>query len=566
MGSAQAKEFVSVVNQNDPNLVLDYREKYKSIDFANFSEIDKNLIQDTVSTVTNRKMLETLITNGYDVNFGCSKNNRPSIFYSVLAMGDIELSKLCLKHGGNIHKTDTEDIMDMVVSAGNKEVLEFCLQSELDTEKRQSLVNRLMQTSLAERNIDEQFHKTWFSLIGSNLWLSMISERLVIIKILLLGGALINAIVHHDSSLKRTPLIMACAKGNLPLVQALLECGADVNRAATKTNPLHTAITKFCETRSADEEKTYLEIIKILIANGGLISRNDRFKIKNDILQNMTNKQETLLYIWRSIVDSAARKKFHESRSADDKKIFMELVKTLLTRGLSINAKYSDKYNLQQTPLTEACKRGDIFFVQVSAESGADVNCATDDTGPLHAAIAKESSDIMKYLLDQPDIDVNLQTLKGHESPLHVACRRGNLSLIEMLLQKGALKSICNRSGEYPCNVLDTKLINYLPKVIPVDSLVQVDKHLIAPEHKLTQLLDEKFLLFDVKITELMRKLDDKMTLMEENMNKMSQKLQENEYKLSDMELQLSKVACRTKKRYSYYYCLLGTYTHTHTH
>ena len=492
MGNAQAKEFVSVVTQNDPNLVIDYKEKYISIDFANFSDGDKNWIQDTVSTVTDSKMLAALITNGYDVNFGSSKHNRPSIFYSALERGDIELYTLCLKYGGDIHKTETEDIMNMVVNKGNEEVLEFCLQSELDTEKRQSLVNRLLQKSLAESNVEEKLQKSWFSVIGEKLWLSAIGKTMVILKILLSNGALINAIAYHDSPEQQTPLITACKKGNLPLVQALLECGADVNHSTTQTNPLHATMIKVCTTQSADEEKTYLEIIKVLIANGGLISTFDGFKIKYDPLNNMMNKQETLLFIWRSIVDSATSKKFHESRSADDKKIFMELVKTLLAGGLSIDAVYSDKYNMQHTLLTEACKRGDIFFVQVFVESGADINYATVDTGPLHAAIAKESTDIMRYLLDQPNIDVNLQTLNGLESPLHIACKKGILNFVEMLLQKSALKSICNKFGEYPCNVLDAKLISYLPKVIPVDSLVQVDKHLVAPEQKLTHSLDSK--------------------------------------------------------------------------
>ena len=552
MGNAQAKEFVSIVTQNDPNLVTDYKEKYMLIDFAKFSDGDKNLIQDTVSVVTDRKMLETLITNGYDVNFGSGKNNRPSIFYSVLARGDIELSKLCLKHGGNIHKTDTEDIMDMVVNAGNKEVLKFCLQSELDTEKRQLLVNRLLQKSLAGRKIEEKLHKSWFSVSGDKLRLSATNETMVILKILLSNGALINAVAHYDSSEQQTSLIMACEKGNLPLVQALLECGADVNQATAQTNPLYAAMIKVCATRSVDKEKTYLEIIKILIANGGLIRRCDGFKIKNELFDpNLTNKQDILLFIWLSIVDSAVRKKFHESRSADDKKIFKELVKTLLARGLSMNATYSDICNAQHTPLTEACMRGDIFFVQILVESGVVVNCATDDTGPLHAAICKGSTNIMRYLLDQPDIDVNLQTLTDFETPLHAACRKGNLSLIEMLLQKGALMSISNKSGEYPCNVLDTKLISYLPKVIPVVSLIQADKPLIAHEHKFTQSLDEKFLQFDEKIAELKRELGDKMKIMKDKMNEVSQKLQENECKLSDMELQQSKEISRTKKRYS---------------
>ena len=93
----------------------------------------------------------------------------------------------------------------------------------------------------------------------------------------------------------------------------------------------------------------------------------------------------------------------------------------------------------------EASKyKNTLRFVKFLVSCGADVNCVTVNTGPLHAAINSGSLDVLKYLLGQSNIDVNQQTLSTFESPLHIAYRKGDVRFIEILLNKGASKSVYN--------------------------------------------------------------------------------------------------------------------------
>lgn len=99
----------------------------------------------------------------------------------------------------------------------------------------------------------------------------------------------------------------------------------------------------------------------------------------------------------RQIV-SAARATDHDAG--------LKMVKLLRSAGVSVNARH---YYLQTGKFTTA----------------------------LHAAVASENVDLVRYLLEQPDIRLDERNVDGH-TPLMIALEKGNVALSGMLVSAGA--------------------------------------------------------------------------------------------------------------------------------
>jgi ankyrin repeat protein len=124
----------------------------------------------------------------------------------------------------------------------------------------------------------------------------------------------------------------------------------------------------------------------------------------------------------------------------------VRMVEYLLSKGADANAKYrgrgEGKILNNMTPLYLALNSiGDrtIEIMELLISKGADVNvkcCSTEDT-PLHNACKKESNlKIVEFLVSK-GADVKAENRHG-STPLHRACRSGQLEIVEFLLSKGA--------------------------------------------------------------------------------------------------------------------------------
>ena len=68
----------------------------------------------------------------------------------------------------------------------------------------------------------------------------------------------------------------------------------------------------------------------------------------------------------------------------------------------------------------------------------ADVNARNaSETTPLSLAVQKQDENLVKLLLDSPNVEVS-QTNQQSYTPLHYACAGNNTEIITMLLDKGA--------------------------------------------------------------------------------------------------------------------------------
>jgi ankyrin repeat protein/tRNA A-37 threonylcarbamoyl transferase component Bud32 len=138
----------------------------------------------------------------------------------------------------------------------------------------------------------------------------------------------------------------------------------------------------------------------------------------------------------------------------------VEIVKMLLERGADVNIK--DQFG--NSALIYAVKRGDVKIVRMLLDREADINVKSIGLAMLMEAFSKESTEIVKMLLDKVDIDnsidnneklliygLNALIEKGDKEGVKLIVQRdlgmvgiflrsiykGYIDIIEMLIEKG---------------------------------------------------------------------------------------------------------------------------------
>eukprot|EP00548_Thalassiothrix_antarctica_P018537 CAMPEP_0194185082 /NCGR_PEP_ID=MMETSP0154-20130528/40948_1 /TAXON_ID=1049557 /ORGANISM="Thalassiothrix antarctica, Strain L6-D1" /LENGTH=331 /DNA_ID=CAMNT_0038903141 /DNA_START=68 /DNA_END=1063 /DNA_ORIENTATION=+ len=120
------------------------------------------------------------------------------------------------------------------------------------------------------------------------------------------------------------------------------------------------------------------------------------------------------------------------------------------------------------TPLSYACHHGHLQVTQLLVQHGANINGTTTTTrrthnksslpshtftdAPLYCAVMNGHLKVVEYLLQQPNINVNIVNL-FEETPLYAACMYGSSgeAVIERLLRHTSVNiDQANRFGETP--------------------------------------------------------------------------------------------------------------------
>jgi ankyrin repeat protein len=212
------------------------------------------------------------------------------------------------------------------------------------------------------------------------------SYRLAIVKRLLADGVDANAPTHPEQT---TPLFKAVAKGDLLLVQALVEGGADVNLrrvAEDDASPLYLAA-----------QENHFEIVRYLLE-------------KKADLEFRVRDRFTPLYV------AAEKGNFH-------------IVEFLLEMGANINSQCENG----STPQYVAAQEGHAEVVRLLAQRGADLNLTFKGFSSLYVAARNGHRDALRVLIEF-GLDVNFRARDG-ATPLYVASQSGHLSVVKELLR-----------------------------------------------------------------------------------------------------------------------------------
>ncbi|XP_061574436.1 B-cell lymphoma 3 protein [Cololabis saira] len=113
------------------------------------------------------------------------------------------------------------------------------------------------------------------------------------------------------------------------------------------------------------------------------------------------------------------------------------------------------------SPLHLAVMQGHEDLAKMLLDAGADINAMDIKSGlsPLMHAVESNNADMVRFLIEsQNACDVNGQTYSGNTA-LHIACGRGQVDIVRLLLKSGADSSLKNYHNDTPVMVAKNKKI-----------------------------------------------------------------------------------------------------------
>lgn len=224
------------------------------------------------------------------------------------------------------------------------------------------------------------------------------------VDLLLECGAEVNALKRADW----TPLMLACTKTNYETVELLLKHGAFVNNVNKDGwSPLHLA------SRAGSPK-----IVKLLIDNGADVNK-------------ITKNKRTALHTACLHGNLPVAKKLLE------------------------NSAEKTEDSCGNSPLHECVLSGNIEICELLVKYGSDRLCKNiSGFGLLHLAASQGNDDMVKYLVQNLECDVNAKSSSGL-TPLHCAAHRKHKKTCELLNSFGGNMQMKDNNQRTPLDYLN---------------------------------------------------------------------------------------------------------------
>ena len=276
-----------------------------------------------------------------------------------------------------------------------------------------SLVRTLIHDYHADLNDEDSYGKTPFTLALKN-------ERDEVMLVLISEFGYDPTNIKGDDGV--LPLHVACKKGNLSLVKTLIrDYHADLNdKDIFGDTPITLAI---------ENEKN--EVMPVLISE---FATNIRCGL--GVSLHVACKKGNLSLVWTLIHDYHADINHEDSYRKTPFTLALENERDEVMLILISEFGY-DPTNIKDgngvSPLHVACKKGNLSLVRTLIH---DYHADLNDEGkiPFTLALKNERDEVMLVLISEFGCDpTNIKDRNG-VSPLHVACKKGNLSLVRTLI------------------------------------------------------------------------------------------------------------------------------------
>ena len=378
-----------------------------------------------------------LLRLGVPVNIG----DKEMPIHVASRLGRKEMFILLLQYGASLTSlTDTGDTaLHLASEAGHLNLVKYLV--ELDRGRMYSLnLENETPLHLAVRN-GKDYLVTYYTESGCN--------------------------INDASANGATCLHIACENGHYTTVECLLKHGAEVNAVnSAHQTPLHVAASR-----------GQTKIVELLFLHNAKFSLRDKDGFTALLSASINGHQDTVLFIVQhggSIEDADGKGNTIAHFAVENENI--DILKFLSKQGANLEIQNPDG----DTPLFKAVREGRKSVVQYLAKR-CDINTeGNDGMRPLDVAILKGNSEISHLLLEQNarsgksgmhiveaarlgfldslhrflDMgdDVNMKTDNG-ESPLHSACKSGQVATVQYLCEHGALLGLKDNKGNTALHV-----------------------------------------------------------------------------------------------------------------
>ncbi|KAG8818105.1 hypothetical protein FRC17_010972 [Serendipita sp. 399] len=228
---------------------------------------------------------------------------------------------------------------------------------------------------------------------------------------------------------KGTAFNTAAFRGDIPIMQLLIERGADINAPGEDNDtPLMAAI---------DGEED--DVLRFMLESGADINdcgRTSKYPVDHAISVGNLKAADRLLELGGKFGEGALENAL-ESPSRE------YLVKILLDRGADPNSARKRYGNVLQLAVYQAREQAVHWLL----EAGADVNVVEGEYGTaLQAAVTEGNAPLVRLLLDY-GADVNPPCSGEYGYPLQAAARKEEMSILRLLIDRGA--NVNSRGGRY---------------------------------------------------------------------------------------------------------------------
>ena len=321
-------------------------------------------------------LVRLLITYGADVNL---RNNdcSDSVLHLALGSRNNAIFKLLMDAGADMNiTTSKQHVLILACEQGDSALVEHLLARGVDVS--------------VSGTKPEHWHDSFYQK-ATPLHAACANRHLPVVQLLLDHGA----DVEKTNESSATPLIAAVRANDLSVICSLLDAGADVNHAVLVT-PLSEAVdvdhSANITPLSEAAEKCEPEIIEKLLSAGAIIGG---LSIKENALARACRSRQhivaelLLANIWDNEYEVEIRV---EALSAAIERGNHEMVRLLLEHGTS------PSFDM----LRRACVVGVLEVVEMLSNTGIDVNEDDDDDGPLlHVAACHSRPDIVQFLISR---------------------------------------------------------------------------------------------------------------------------------------------------------------------
>ena len=250
-------------------------------------------------------------------------------------------------------------------------------------------------------NIQEFINEN--DMLNRELFKAIDEENIDKVKDLIKKGANVNFVnfvtINFDGNWRFSPLMLASKKGNIKIVELLLNNGADINYSFHDGSPYPVLFSAL----SIASAYNKIEVIKILIKRGINLK-----KLGGTVIADRRNKYKSKI----------------------------KILKLLIEAGADINA------SVYGTPLINAINDCNIDLINYLFDKGANPNaieigcCGGADSSPLMIAVSRRCNKAIDILLEK-NVNINYRNQYGGSALLY-AISSNNLSLANLLISKGA--------------------------------------------------------------------------------------------------------------------------------
>ena len=316
-------------------------------------------------------LVRMLITQGADVNLRY-KDRGQSVLHLALGSRNNAIFKLLLDADADVNVTTNHEqhVLILACKHGDTTLVELLLASGVNPSVSGTQPEHNLHLPKPERYLFIRYEE------ATPLHAACANSRLPLVQLLLEQGADIEKT--NESS--ATPLIAAVRAKDLSVICSLLDAGADVNHAVDVT-PLSEAA-----------EKGELEIVEELLSAGAIIGGPSTKE--NALARACRSRQHIVAELFLANLRSNEYEVeiCHEALSAAVESGDCEIVRVLLEHGLSPSFKM----------LRRACRAGGLEVVKMLADTGIDVNEDDGEDEPLlHLAACNSRPDIVQFLISR---------------------------------------------------------------------------------------------------------------------------------------------------------------------